>query len=246
MSIDLIVQAAKQVIADPTYTFAFVNFPNVDVVGHIENERAVMEAVAAVDDALGSLIQAAGEAGISVIITADHGTVESWRYPDGKIDTGHTTSPVPFILIHPGDKVTLRDGGSLIDVAPTALELLGIPIPSAMTGTSLITGKLAHHAQRLLLILLDGWGEAPPGEGNMIARATTPVMDDLKWRYPMTTLAAAEEAVGLPPGTVGNSEAGHLHIGAGRTVPADRVRIDRAIADGSFYRHPLLREMAER
>jgi len=246
MSIDLIVQAAKQVIADPTYTFAFVNFPNVDVVGHIENERAVMEAVAAVDDALGSLIQAAGEAGISVIITADHGTVESWRYPDGKIDTGHTTSPVPFILIHPGDKVTLRDGGSLIDVAPTALELLGIPIPSAMTGTSLITGKLAHHAQRLLLILLDGWGEAPPGEGNMIARATTPVMDDLKWRYPMTTLAAAEEAVGLPPGTVGNSEAGHLHIGAGRTVPADRVRIDRAIADGSFYRHPLLREMAEK
>jgi len=71
-------------------------------------------------------------------------------------------------------------------------------------------------------------------------------MDDLKWRYPMTTLAAAEEAVGLPPGTVGNSEAGHLHIGAGRTVPADRVRIDRAIADGSFYRHPLLREMAEK
>jgi 2,3-bisphosphoglycerate-independent phosphoglycerate mutase len=60
-------------------------------------------------------------------------------------------------------------------------------------------------------------------------------MDRLKKNYPHTRLAAAGEAVGLPPSTVGNSEAGHLHIGAGRRIYADRVRIDRAIADGSFF-----------
>ena len=60
-------------------------------------------------------------------------------------------------------------------------------------------------------------------------------MDDLQKRYPFTTLKAAGEAVGLPEGTVGNSEVGHLHIGAGRKIHSDRLRIDRAIQDGSFF-----------
>lgn len=243
MSIDYVVQAAITVMRDPSYRFIFVNFPNVDVVGHIENERAVLEAVSAVDEALGAVVDEARAQGITVVITADHGTVEQWRYPDGKIDTGHTTNSVPFILIHPNGNVRLRPGGSLIDVAPTVLHLFGIEAPTAMTGTSLIVGDVRHPAQRIVLILLDGWGEGIPGEGNMIARAATPVMDGLTSHYPTTTLAAAEEAVGLPSGTVGNSEAGHLHIGAGRVVLADRVRIDRAIDDGTFFTNPLFQEM---
>jgi 2,3-bisphosphoglycerate-independent phosphoglycerate mutase len=68
-------------------------------------------------------------------------------------------------------------------------------------------------------------------------------MDGLKKNYPYTTLFAAEESVGLPAGTVGNSEAGHLHIGAGRVIQSDRVKIDRAIQDGSFFTNPVFREL---
>ncbi len=87
----------------------------------------------------------------------------------------------------------------------------------------------------MLLLILDGWGIGDGGPGDLIAQAHTPVMDGLLARWPNTELAASGPSVGMPPGTVGNSEAGHLHIGAGRVVPADRVRIDQALADGSFY-----------
>jgi 2,3-bisphosphoglycerate-independent phosphoglycerate mutase len=86
-------------------------------------------------------------------------------------------------------------------------------------------------------ILLDGWGFRPETNGNMIARAQTPVMDGLQKRYPFAALKAAGEAVGLPEGTVGNSEVGHLQIGAGRRINSDRLRIDRAIEDGSFFKN---------
>jgi 2,3-bisphosphoglycerate-independent phosphoglycerate mutase len=84
-------------------------------------------------------------------------------------------------------------------------------------------------------LILDGWGENSSTVGNLIACACTPVMDRLKKTYPHTLLAASGEAVGLAPGTVGNSEAGHLHIGAGRRIYADSVKIDRSIANGSFF-----------
>jgi 2,3-bisphosphoglycerate-independent phosphoglycerate mutase len=89
----------------------------------------------------------------------------------------------------------------------------------------------------VLLLLLDGWGWNEEQKGNLIAQADTPRMDALLAAWPRTTLLAAGEAVGLPAGTVGNSEAGHLHIGAGRRIYSDRVRIDRTIADGSFFRN---------
>jgi 2,3-bisphosphoglycerate-independent phosphoglycerate mutase len=63
-------------------------------------------------------------------------------------------------------------------------------------------------------------------------------MDAFKKNYPWTTLLASGEAVGLPPGTVGNSEAGHLHIGAGRTIFSDRLKIDQAIQEGTFFKNP--------
>ncbi|HEX9287027.1 MAG TPA: 2,3-bisphosphoglycerate-independent phosphoglycerate mutase [Thermoanaerobaculia bacterium] len=100
--------------------------------------------------------------------------------------------------------------------------------------------------QRVLLVICDGWGEAPLSEGNAIARARTPTFDRWRRDYPWTTLEASGEAVGLPPGVMGNSEVGHLNLGAGRMVPQDLLRIDLALRDGSFFENPALVEAAER
>jgi len=90
------------------------------------------------------------------------------------------------------------------------------------------------------LVILDGWGLAPPGPGNAVELADTPVFDELCERYPHTTLAASGEAVGLPPGQMGNSEVGHLTIGSGRVLFQDLVRVNVAIRDGSFFENPAL------
>ncbi|MDQ5984621.1 MAG: 2,3-bisphosphoglycerate-independent phosphoglycerate mutase [Syntrophus sp. SKADARSKE-3] len=240
MSIEEITETVIGKIGDNYCRFVFANFPNVDVVGHIENEAAILTAVEAVDNATGRAVKAALAEGMTVIVSADHGTVEKWLYPDGAVDTGHTDSPVPFILINAGRNVSLLSGGSLTDVAPTILHLMGIAKPSLMTGTSLIESGLfeATPSRRILFLVLDGWGANPDPHGNLIAKARTPVLDGLLASHPHTLLQASGEAVGLPSGTVGNSEAGHLHIGAGRLIYSDRVKIDRAIADGSFYMNP--------
>ena len=86
----------------------------------------------------------------------------------------------------------------------------------------------------VVLVILDGWGLASPGPGNAVELAETPVFDALWARYPHATLAASGEAVGLPPGQMGNSEVGHLTIGSGRILFQDLVRVNQAIADGSL------------
>jgi 2,3-bisphosphoglycerate-independent phosphoglycerate mutase len=90
------------------------------------------------------------------------------------------------------------------------------------------------------LVILDGWGCAPQGPGNAVELAETPVFDGLWARFPHTRLEASGEAVGLPHGQMGNSEVGHLTIGAGRVVDQDLVRIDKAIADGAFFENEAL------
>jgi 2,3-bisphosphoglycerate-independent phosphoglycerate mutase len=237
-----VADAVIQSLQDRQVRFWFANFANIDVVGHMENERAILKAVEAVDCNLGRCLRAAREAGVVTIVTADHGTAERWLYPDGTIDTGHTDSPVPFILVPPRAEEPsswkLRNSGELTDVGPTVLEILDIPKPPVMTGRSLLLKKPEKRGEaknRVLLVLLDGWGYRAETNGNLIARARTPVMDELQKEYPFTTLASSGEAVGLPRGTVGNSEAGHLHIGAGRRIHSDRLLIDRAIQDGSFF-----------
>jgi 2,3-bisphosphoglycerate-independent phosphoglycerate mutase len=92
----------------------------------------------------------------------------------------------------------------------------------------------------VVLVILDGWGLAPPGPGNAIELASTPVFDDLRARYPHATLVASGEAVGLPPGQMGNSEVGHLTIGAGRRLYQDLMRVNRAIEDGSLMENDAL------
>ena len=91
------------------------------------------------------------------------------------------------------------------------------------------------------LIVLDGWGLAPPGPGNAVSLAQTPNFDELWSAYPHTQLSACGRSVGLPDGQMGNSEVGHLNLGAGAIVRQDLVRIDDAIADGTLAANEVLR-----
>ena len=90
------------------------------------------------------------------------------------------------------------------------------------------------------LVILDGWGLAPPGPGNAVEAANTPVFDKLWAECPHTTLEASGEAVGLPHGQMGNSEVGHLTIGSGRVLFQDLMRVNKSIEDGSFFENPAL------
>jgi 2,3-bisphosphoglycerate-independent phosphoglycerate mutase len=98
----------------------------------------------------------------------------------------------------------------------------------------------------IVLVILDGWGLAPPGPGNAVELADTPVFDALWERYPHTELAASGKAVGLPPGQMGNSEVGHLTIGSGRILFQDLVRVNGAIASGAFFENSALVSAVQR
>ncbi len=98
----------------------------------------------------------------------------------------------------------------------------------------------------LLLIIMDGWGWREEVEGNAIRLAGTPNLDEFQKHYPFTLLKCSGEAVGLPEGQMGNSEVGHLNIGAGRIVYQDLTRINKAIAQGTFFENPVLNEAFRR
>jgi 2,3-bisphosphoglycerate-independent phosphoglycerate mutase len=165
--------------------------------------------------------------------------------PDGKADVAHTENLVAFIMVPPEGTApaiarTLFDpnraDGALCDVTPTVLAALGVQQPADMLGKPQFqpekTGKV-------LLIILDGWGMGALDETNPIFLAETPVWDDLIKNYPVRYLRASGNAVGLESGKAGNSEAGHLNIGAGRVVPQDDVRLENAMQDGSFGENPV-------
>jgi 2,3-bisphosphoglycerate-independent phosphoglycerate mutase len=237
MHVAEVAQAAVRQLADPGVDLTIVNLANMDVVGHIEDREAVLKAIAAVDDAVGTIIDAAQEHGVTAVVTADHGSVEKWYYPDGKVDTGHTDSDVPCVVV--GREMALRESGALTDVAPTVLQLLGVPQPEAMTGTSLLSaGSGTNPPTRVLLLIVDGWGYERDPALSLLAQVPTPHLERLLRDFPHAVLVASGEAVGMPEGTVGNSEAGHLHIGAGRIVPSDRLRIEWAMGDGSYLDSP--------
>jgi 2,3-bisphosphoglycerate-independent phosphoglycerate mutase len=103
-----------------------------------------------------------------------------------------------------------------------------------------------NRREPVVLVVLDGWGCAPAGLGNAVELAETPVFDRLWAEYPHTTIKASGEAVGLPPGQMGNSEVGHLTIGSGRVLDQDLQRVNRAIADGSFFENPALKAVFDR
>jgi 2,3-bisphosphoglycerate-independent phosphoglycerate mutase len=108
-----------------------------------------------------------------------------------------------------------------------------------------VSDRNGKPARPVVLVICDGWGVRDETEGNAIARARTPNFHRMLSEYPSTRLVASGEDVGLPAGQMGNSEVGHLNLGAGRMVPQDILRIDLAIRDGSFFENPALRGACE-
>ena len=140
MSAPELTDAAVRIVDEEDPSLVVLNYANPDMVGHTGDYEAAVAAVEAVDEQLGRLLDAVAEAGGEAVVTADHGNADDMGTPEDP-HTAHTFNPVPFISLTPaGDDGgrSIREGGSLCDVAPTVLELMGIEQPTAMTGESLL------------------------------------------------------------------------------------------------------------
>ena len=128
------------------YALVVINYANPDMVGHTGDMEATIDAIGTVDLSVGRLLEATNRMGGTLLVTADHGNAELMQGTDGRPWTAHTTNPVPVILVEGekrklpghGNAVELRSGGGLADIAPTLLEILGLPQPARMTGESLV------------------------------------------------------------------------------------------------------------
>jgi len=146
MSAEQLTDSCIAAIKKSAYSLIVINYANPDMVGHTGVMDAAKEAIQTVDGCIGRLLDAVGQQGGTMLITADHGNAELMQGPDGQAWTAHTTNPVPVILIEGerrklpghGNAITLRDNGGLADIAPTLLQILDLPQPEAMTGLSLI------------------------------------------------------------------------------------------------------------
>lgn len=138
MSAHEIADAVIKAISAGRYAFMVVNFANGDMVGHTAKRHAVLAAVKSVDEEVGRILDSAQNAGYSVVLTADHGNCEEMLDPlSGEPHTQHTTYPVPCMVMDK-DNWKLSCGGGLSSVAPTVLQLMGIPVPAEMTAPSLL------------------------------------------------------------------------------------------------------------
>jgi 2,3-bisphosphoglycerate-independent phosphoglycerate mutase len=146
MSAEQVTDVTIAAIEQGIYSLIVINYANPDMVGHTGNMNATIKALETVDSSLGRLLESISRAGGTALITADHGNSELMWDEQGNPWTAHTTNPVPLILIEgegrkiPGHatEVELRSGGRLCDIAPTILDILGLPQPKEMTGRSLI------------------------------------------------------------------------------------------------------------
>ncbi len=139
MSAFEVTDAVVEKIKEGVYDLIVLNYANSDMVGHTGIFDAAVKAVEAVDECVGRVVSEVLARGGAVLLTADHGNAEQMENEaTGQHHTAHTTNPVPFVLIRDGEKARLREDGILADVAPTVLDLLGLPVPAAMTGRSLI------------------------------------------------------------------------------------------------------------
>ncbi|MBI2773848.1 MAG: 2,3-bisphosphoglycerate-independent phosphoglycerate mutase [Chloroflexi bacterium] len=137
MSAPEVARTVAASIAQGAHDFVIVNFANPDMVGHTGDIPAAIRAMATTDSAVGTVVDATLARGGCVLLTADHGNVEEMLFPDGGVNTQHSTNPVPVVLVAEGGTRALRDGG-LCDIAPTLLELMDVPAPDRMTGRSLL------------------------------------------------------------------------------------------------------------
>jgi 2,3-bisphosphoglycerate-independent phosphoglycerate mutase len=231
-------RVAEQVIQgiEKGYDLIVTNFANGDVIGHTASRDAKIKCAESVDTHLNRVVKTGLENGYVILITADHGNLEKLWNADGSPHMAHTSNPVNFILLDPSARtpIDLKDG-RLADIAPTILSALGIDQPSELDGIHLAPRHAWGGKRQVLLVILDGWGIGEADDTNPIFLASTPHWDDLLNNYPSSRLQASGEAVGLQSDKPGNSEAGHMNIGAGRVILQDDVRLDRALKDGTFY-----------
>ena len=140
MSAPELADRAVQAIDSGKYDLIVLNFANPDMVGHTGSLPAAIKAVETVDTGLGEISDAVQQAGGALLVTADHGNCELMRDPaTGGPHTAHTTNPVPLLLVGARNRSLVAEG-RLADIAPTLLELMDLPKPPEMTGTSLLTG----------------------------------------------------------------------------------------------------------
>jgi 2,3-bisphosphoglycerate-independent phosphoglycerate mutase len=143
MSAAGVATAVADAVRRGTYDFAIVNLANPDMVGHTGDFAATLQGMEATDAAVGRIVDATLAAGGCVLLTADHGNAEEMAFPNGEPNTQHSTNPVPVLFIaKDAGRFALRDGG-LVDVAPTLLGLLRLPVPARMTGRSLLDRRAA-------------------------------------------------------------------------------------------------------
>jgi len=136
-------------IESGTFDFIVVNYANTDMVGHSGNLQAAVKAVEAVDRCIGRLRHAVEKTGGTLLITADHGNAEMMQDPvTGGAHTAHTLNRVPFVLVNGPRSVRALADGKLADVAPSVLDLMGLPKPAAMTGCSLLIRQTTDAAAR--------------------------------------------------------------------------------------------------
>jgi len=138
MSAEAVTDKLCDAIESATYDFVLVNYANCDMVGHTGSLPAAITAVETVDRCLGRVVESSKKAGVTLLVTADHGNCEQMVDPaTGAPHTAHTTNLVPFLIVDGPADISLREGGALCDVAPTVLALLGIEQPAEMTGRDL-------------------------------------------------------------------------------------------------------------
>jgi 2,3-bisphosphoglycerate-independent phosphoglycerate mutase len=143
MSASGVTDATVEAIASGKYAFVIVNFANGDMVGHTGDFQATIRAIETVDRCVQCIVDATLDAGGAALVTADHGNADEMLVPGTReVWTAHTLNPVPVVLVSPDGTpartTTLRPEGRLADVAPTVLQLMGLPKPDEMTGDSLV------------------------------------------------------------------------------------------------------------
>ena len=234
-----------------------VNFA-LDIQGHElkgDKERGI-RAVLATDKAVGEVLKAVEEEGGAAVVTADHGNIEETAILDkdgkplkdkyGVIPSKQHVfdNPVPFIVNGLG-KVKLKKGGTLANITPTILEILGLPKPPEMDESLLVDYEYKEISGPVVLIIRDGWGiskwdNPEANEWNAVKLANPSVDKELMKNNPWRLLKAHGDAVGLPEYQMGDSDNGHVTIGAGKAYDTLYKQIIEQIENDEFSQNTVL------